>query len=118
MQPVSAILILLLLIFFSCNESLESDKKTKAGIDQYEWLIDTATILTQEDLLAAASRLRQINEEYKTEKEMNPDERGKFYPILKARTFLDQKMAIMLETIPVQEREQFLKKFRALMPDL
>ena len=86
-------------------------------MDQYEWLIDTATILTQEDLLAAAFRLRRINEEYKTEKEKNPNERGKFYRILKARTYLDQKMAIILETIPGQEREQFLKQFRALMPD-
>jgi outer membrane protein assembly factor BamD (BamD/ComL family) len=117
MQPVSAILILLLLILFSCNESRESDKKTKAGMDQYEWLIDTATILTKEDLLIAASQLRRINEEYKTEKEKNPNERGKFYRILKTKTFLDQKMAIMLETIPGQERDLFLKQFRALMPE-
>lgn len=86
-------------------------------MDQYEWLIDTAAILTREDLLAAASRLRRMNEEYKTEKETNPNERGKFYRILKARTFLDQKMAIMLDTIPGQEQEHFLKQFRALMPE-
>ena len=116
MQPFSTILVLLLLILFSCKEKGETDK-TKAGKDQYEWLIDTATILTREDLLTAASRLREINEEYKTEMEKNPMERGKFYRMLKARTFLDQKMAVMLDTIPGQERDLFLKQFRALMPE-
>jgi hypothetical protein len=117
MQPVRFILVLFLLILYSCYENRTTDKITKEGTDQYEWLIDTATIFTREDLLAAAWRLRRINETYKTEKEKSTDERGNFYRILKARTFLDQKMAIMLDTIPGQEREIFLKQFRALMPE-
>ncbi len=117
MQPVRIILVLFLLILSSCNENSGTVKKTKAGADQYEWLIDSLKILTREDLLKAASRLHQICDEYKTENEKNPDERGNFYRILKARIFLDQQMAIMLDTIPGQERDLFLKQFRALMPE-
>lgn len=115
MQHIGSILVLMGLVLISCKGNTGTATRLKTEAAQFEWLFDTAKVLTREDCLAAATQLRRINERYITEKE--PDERGMYYRILKARTFLHQKMYQLLDTIPVGEREPFLKQFRDLLPE-
>lgn len=115
MRPVSSKVILLTLFLFSCKVNTGTNNKKKTVAVQFEWLIDTAAVVTREDVLAAAAQLGLMNKSYNMERD--PNERGLYYRILQARTFLHQKMAQILDTIPGQEREPFLRQFNALMPE-
>lgn len=115
MQRIGSLVVVMAFVLYSCKEKAGAVTMLKTEATQFDWLFDTAKILTKADCLAAAAQLRLINERYITEKD--PNERGMYYRILKARTFLHQKMYQLLDTIPVGEREPFLKQFRALLPD-
>lgn len=107
----------LMMTLNACKEKSGAAGKCDPVLNKYEMQIDTTSILTREQLLSAAAALRRIQESYQSDTAAADRERGKYYRILKFRTFLHQRMARMLDTIPGDERLSFLKQFRALMAE-